>query len=177
MRIITALCADNSAKQCDKIQGCPVLKLMALLSPDGLNISVRKFLFTGVVEKRDICLAHAETVSNTLVELRHLRLSVSFVRSSSLPDTWCTKLTTDNIWYLMKPDLRARWNYSWWLAVAQTAVSVIRHSYALPAELPIAIVNCMEKKTWHTHKNTLVRVCQSCGLQRLGIAFSSWKRA
>lgn len=56
----------------------------------------------------------------------------------------------------MKPDLRASWNYTLCLVVTQTAVSVIRHSHALPTELPIVIVNCMEKKTRHTHKNTLV---------------------
>jgi hypothetical protein len=56
--IITAMGTDNSTKHSDKIQGCPVLKLMALLSPGGLKVSVKKFLVTGAVEKRDICLAH-----------------------------------------------------------------------------------------------------------------------
>ena len=47
----------------------------------------------------------------------------------------------------MIPDLRASWNYTLCLVVTQTAVSVIRHSHALPTELPVAIVNCREKKT------------------------------
>jgi hypothetical protein len=58
MQIICAVCTDNSAKHSDKIQGCPVLKLMALLSPGGLKVSVKKFLVAGAVEKRDIGLAH-----------------------------------------------------------------------------------------------------------------------
>jgi hypothetical protein len=53
----------------------------------------------------------------------------------------------------MKPDLRARWNYTLCLAVTQTAVSVIRHSHALPAELPIAIVNAWKRKLG-THTKT-----------------------
>jgi len=59
MRIITVACTDNSAKRSDKILGCPVLMLMALLSPGGLNVSVKKFLVTGAVEKCDVCYAHA----------------------------------------------------------------------------------------------------------------------
>ena len=59
MRIITVACTDNSAKRSDNILGCPVLMLMALLSPGGLNISVKNFLVTGAVEKGEVCFVHA----------------------------------------------------------------------------------------------------------------------
>ena len=32
--------------------------LMALLSPGGLNVIVKRFLVPGAVEERDVCFAH-----------------------------------------------------------------------------------------------------------------------